>query len=183
MSRFSNIRMDIKRYSYNREISKFKLIIKALSHLGFWAILNYRIGKYLRSKINFKFIYLITGINKIIIEIITGISIPYSCDIGAGMLIAHFSGIIISSNAVIGKNCTLHQNVTIGAAGRNDKRGEPIIKDNVFIGAGAIIIGNITIGNNVAIGANSIVVDNIDDNAVLVCQKAKIINYNGSNNL
>lgn len=184
LSIIENLKKDIKRYSYNNfKMSKSKMIFKALSHLGFWAVLNYRIGKYIRRKINFKIIRVITGFNKMIIEILTGISIPYSCEIGGGILIAHFSGIMIASNVKIGCNCTLHQNTTIGAAGRGEKRGEPVIGDNVFIGAGAAILGKIKIADNVAIGANAVVIDNIDENAVVVSHKAKIINYNGATNL
>lgn len=178
------IRLDMYRYLYrNQKENDLKLFLKSISHIGFWALLNYRIGRYLRSRFNYRIVKVITGINKLIIEILTGISIPYSCEIGEGMLIGHFSGIIISSKAKIGKNVTLHQNVTIGAAGRGEKRGEPTIGDNVFIGAGAVILGNINIGNNVAIGANAVVTDNIPDNAVVVSGKAKIISYRGTNEL
>lgn len=71
----------------------------------------------------------------------------------------------------IGRNCTIHQNVTIG----DTKGGVPVLEDNVSIGAEAIIIGNIRIGNNVKIGAGAIVVDDVSDRATVVCSKAKII--------
>lgn len=178
------LKADISRYRYNEyQSSNLKLIFKSLTNLGFWALLNFRIGKYLRESFNLKIVKLITGINKVIIEIITGISIPYSCEIGGGLLIGHFSGIMIGSNVEIGENCTLHQNVTIGAAGRDEKRGEPQIGNNVFIGAGAVVLGKISIGNNVAIGANAVVVDNISSNAVVVSEKSKVINYKGTKSL
>lgn len=83
-------------------------------------------------------------------------------------------GIFISDCAHIGKNCTILQQVTIGSKIPGDKSG-PIIGDNVFIGAGAKIIGNIKIGNNVKIGANCIVVEDVPDNATVVAQKPRII--------
>lgn len=83
-------------------------------------------------------------------------------------------GVFVTENAKIGKNCTILQQVTIGAKLLGGNNG-PIIGDNVFIGAGAKIIGNVKIGNNVKIGANCIVVQDIPDNATVVMQKPRII--------
>lgn len=78
---------------------------------------------------------------------------------------------VINGSAVIGKNCTILHNVTIGAG----KGGSPVIGDNVYVGAGAIIIGNVKVGNNVKIGAGAIVVENVPDGSTIVSQKSKII--------
>ena len=80
-------------------------------------------------------------------------------------------GIVISHNAVIGKNVTIYHQVTIGEG----KNGAPKIGDDVQIGAGAIIIGNVVIGNHVKIGAGAIVVDDIPSNATVVAQKSRLI--------
>lgn len=80
-------------------------------------------------------------------------------------------GIIISHNAVIGENCVIYHQVTIGEG----KKGAPIIGNNVLIGSGAKVIGKIKIGNNVKIGAGCVVVNNIPDNATVVCEKARVI--------
>ena len=80
-------------------------------------------------------------------------------------------GIIVSHNAVIGKNCVIFHQVTIGEG----KGGAPTIGDNVFIGAGAKIIGNIKIGSNVTIGAGAVVVEDIPNGATVVCQKPRVI--------
>ena len=80
-------------------------------------------------------------------------------------------GIYISHNAVIGKNCTIFHQVTIGEG----KGGAPRIGDNCYIGAGAKIIGNIAIGNNVKIGAGCVVFEDIPDNSTVVMQKPRII--------
>lgn len=113
-------------------------------------------------------------------KIIYGIQIPVSTQIGKGFYIGHFGAIVISGKAVIGDNCNISQNVTIGVAARGNKKGVPIIGDNCYIAPGAKIIGNIKIGNNVAIGANAVVTTDIPDNAVVVGIPAKIISYNGS---
>lgn len=72
-------------------------------------------------------------------------------------------GIIVSHNAVIGKDCTIFHQVTIGEG----KNGAPVIGDNVLIGAGAKIIGNVHIGNNAKIGVNAVIVHDVPDGAVV----------------
>lgn len=78
----------------------------------------------------------------------------------------HLNGIIVSHKAIIGRNCTIFHQVTIGSNGKDDSA--PIIGDNVVIGAGAKIIGGIKIGNNVKIGANAVVSKNIPDNSTVI---------------
>ena len=82
-------------------------------------------------------------------------------------------GIIVTHNAVIGSNCTTYHQVTIGQG----NGGAPTIGDNVYIGAGAKIIGNVKIGNNVKIGANAVVLKNIEDNCTVVGVPAKVVKY------
>jgi len=81
---------------------------------------------------------------------------------------------------VIGKNCNISHQVTLGIANRGTHKGVPIIGDNVYIGPGAKIIGDINIGNNVAIGANCVVTKDVPDNAVVVGVPGKVISYEGS---
>lgn len=80
-------------------------------------------------------------------------------------------GIIVSHNAVIGRNAVIYHSVTIGEG----KGGAPVIGDNVFIGAGAIIIGKISIGNGVKIGAGCVVSVDVPDNATVVSAQCRII--------
>lgn len=84
------------------------------------------------------------------------------------------NGIIINPYSVIGKNCHIYHQVTLGDDGKFYKNA-PIIGDNVVIGPGAKLIGKIHIGNNVRIGANAVVVEDIPDNAIVVAPKARII--------
>ena len=109
-----------------------------------------------------------------------GISISQNIQIGSGLVFGHYGCIIVNPNCVIGKNCAICQGVTIGQVNRGDKKGVPIIGDNVYIGPGAKVIGGIRIGNNVAIGANCVVTKDIGDNAVVVGVPGKIISHNGS---
>lgn len=87
------------------------------------------------------------------------------------------SGIFISDGAYIGKDAIIFQGVTIGSNTLSDskKNGSPVIGDNVYIGAGAKIIGNVKVGNNVRIGANAIVVEDVPDNSVVVLDKPRVI--------
>ena len=85
------------------------------------------------------------------------------------------NGIIVSHYAHVGKNCWIAQQVTIGQA--IDKNVAPVIGDNVIIGAGAKILGEIRIGNNVVIGANAVVTTDVPDNCVVGGVPAKVIKY------
>ena len=90
--------------------------------------------------------------------------------IGKGLMVVHGSGTVIGGGAVIGDNLTIYQNATIGF-----QNGFPTIGDNVFIGAGAIVIGKIKVGNNVKIGAGAVVVNDVPDDCTVVGPKAMII--------
>ena len=109
-----------------------------------------------------------------------GISIPYITRIGSGFVIGHFGGIVVNEKAVIGNNCTISHGVTIGKAHRGKNMGYPVIGDNVYIGAGAKIIGKIKIGNNVVVGANCVVTKDMPDNAVVAGIPGQIISYDGT---
>ena len=87
------------------------------------------------------------------------------------------AGIFISAYAKLGKNCTILQHVIIGSNTMLDSKnqGFPVVGDNVFIGAGAMIIGNVKVGNNVRIGANCIVTQDVPDNSVCVLSGTKTI--------
>lgn len=87
------------------------------------------------------------------------------------------SSIFISQHAKIGKDAVIFQQVTIGSNTIEGSKnyGAPIIGDNCYIGAGAVIIGGIKIGDNVRIGANATVVTDIPDNAVVVSQPSRVI--------
>ena len=93
--------------------------------------------------------------------------------IGPGLAISHGFASTIGARS-IGKNCTIFQQVTLGAAGRV---GFPTILDNVTIYAGAVVIGNVTIGNNVVIGANATVYKNVPDNSTVLPGTSKIMRW------
>ncbi|WP_050484161.1 hypothetical protein [Pseudoalteromonas fuliginea] len=80
-----------------------------------------------------------------------GIEIPRVENIDTGLYIEHHGGVVVSSQTKIGKNVNLSQGVIIGISGKGDRRGVPVIGNNVYTAPGAKVLGKITIGNNVSI--------------------------------
>ncbi len=109
-----------------------------------------------------------------------GIQLSHGTEIGPGFYIGHFGTIVVSPSAVIGKNCNISQGVTVGRISQGERAGAPIIGDNVYIGPGAKLIGNIKIGDNVAIGANAVVTKDVDTSVVVAGVPAKVISDKGS---
>lgn len=107
-----------------------------------------------------------------------GVYIDERARIGKGLNIVHCFSIIIT-DCVIGDNVTIMHQTTIGKSRGGNRAGSPIIGDNVFIGAGAKIIGRVKIGKNVAIGANAVVTKDVPDGCVIAGIPARIIGHNG----
>ena len=94
-----------------------------------------------------------------------GFSIPINV-FGPGLSIVHYGTIVINSATKVGANCRIHACTNIGASGGSSKA--PQIGDNVYIGPGAKIYGNITIGNNIAIGANTVIHKSFDEDDIMI---------------
>lgn len=100
--------------------------------------------------------------------------IPGSASIGKGTEVGYWGiGTIIHSDAVIGSNCLIAQNVTIGK--KLGDKGVPVLGDNVYVGTGSVVFGEIKIGNNVIIGSNSVVNKDVPSNCTVVGNPFKII--------
>ncbi len=110
----------------------------------------------------------------------TNIEIHPGAKIGEGLFIDHGHGVVIGETAVIGNNCTIYHQVTLGGNGREKhSKRHPTVQDNVLIGAGAKILGPVTIGNNSMIGAGSIVLDDVPENSTVTGMKARVIKTDG----
>ena len=109
----------------------------------------------------------------------TGIEIHPGATIGKGLFIDHGMGVIVGETAVIGDNVTMFQGVTLGGTGKEKGKRHPTIKDNVVIGAGAKVLGNIVVGNNVLIGANAVVIRDVPDDSTVVGVPGRVAKKRG----
>lgn len=108
----------------------------------------------------------------------TGIEIHPGAIIGKNLFIDHGMGVVIGETAVIGDDVTIFHGVTLGGTGKEKGKRHPTIGNNVFIGSGSKILGNIQIGNYAKIGANAVVLTDIPDNTTVVGIPGKIIKNN-----
>ena len=178
---WQNILCDLARYRTTDERSTVAIFIMCP---GVIAGIYYRIGHWLwyPAEVNPKWLYVLRPfymVGKRLVEIYSGASLSPQARIGRGLHIGHFGSIFVAAG-LMGENCNLSQEVTIGIAGRGAQRGVPTLGDRVFIGAGAKVLGPIKIGNDAAIGANAVVMTQLSDRAVAVGVPAKIISYKGS---
>ncbi|MEM0542007.1 hypothetical protein WFZ85_05235 [Flavobacterium sp. j3] len=104
-----------------------------------------------------------------------GFQIPSNTIIGKGLYFSHFGTVVINENAIIGQNCNINHNVTIGRQNRGAKKGSPTIGNCVWFGTGSVVVGKISIGNNVLIAPNSYVNFDVPSNSIVVGNPAKII--------
>jgi serine O-acetyltransferase len=179
----SPLRADLRRRYAMTSGSTLKRVLSCARAPGVHAVLVLRFGQWSRRRskllrIVFDPIYAILDF---MVQALWGIEIPRAAKVGPGLYIGHYGGITVSSQAVIGRDCNLSQNITIGVSGGGARRGAPAIGDNVYIAPGARLFGKITIGNNVKIGANAVIHKDLPDNAIAVLDPGfKIISYAGN---
>jgi serine O-acetyltransferase len=106
-------------------------------------------------------------------SVVTGADIPLNCEIGGGLLLTHPNGVVIFPDAVIGPNCQIFQQVTIGTGG--PKPGAPILGGHVDVGAGAKILGGVRVGDHALIGANAVVLEDVPCGATAVGVPARVV--------
>lgn len=146
--------------------------------LGFWALLVYRFGHarfVIRSKIlraPWTIVYIV--LHKLV-EVFLGISIGSTARIGRRLEIEHHGCIVIHGATEMGDDCLIRQGVTIGNSGADDPLGAPKIGNRVQIGAGAKLIGRITVGDDAIVGANAVVVRDVPSGAVVGGVPARIL--------
>ncbi|EIV95676.1 serine O-acetyltransferase [Frankia sp. QA3] len=112
-------------------------------------------------------------------QIVTGIWISPEAQVGPGLFIAHFGGVIIGA-CEIGENCNIGHDVTIGKSGTGERFGRPKIGDRVSVGTGARILGRVDIGNDALIGANAVVTKSIAARAVVVGVPGRVVSGRGA---
>lgn len=174
---------DLDAYAYRKGWPRWAIIFVPFVYPATWPIIVFRFGAWvvrLRWSFLKMFLYVIYFPLKRLTEILTTIEISEHAEIGGGFYIAHIGNIVIGHHTVVGSNSSFHQGVTIGGEGSGGKF--PVLGDRVYFGAGAKIMGPVTIGNDVVIGANAVVIRDAPDNAVIGGVPAKILNYHSSRN-
>jgi len=110
---------------------------------------------------------------------LTGIEIHPGAKIGKKVFIDHGMGVVIGETAEIGNNCLLYQGVTLGGTGKSHGKRHPTLKENVVVGAGAKVLGSITVGANTRIGAGSVVVRSVKGNSTVVGVPGRVVHQSG----
>ena len=110
---------------------------------------------------------------------LTGIEIHPGAKIGRKVFIDHGMGVVIGETAEIGNNCLLYQGVTLGGTGKSHGKRHPTLKENVVVGAGAKVLGSITVGANTRIGAGSVVVRSVQGNSTVVGIPGRVVHQSG----
>lgn len=110
---------------------------------------------------------------------LTGIEIHPGAVIGEGLFIDHGMGVVIGETSIIGDNVTLFQGVTLGGTGKEKGKRHPTLGNNIVVGAGAKILGNIKIGDNVLVGANAVVIRDIPSDSTVVGVPGRVAKRRG----
>lgn len=160
---------------FERDPAASNYLEVVLLYAGLHAVVYHRIAHVLwKARIPFVPRYLSQ-----VARFFTGIEIHPAAEIGDGLFIDHGMGVVIGETSVVGKNVTLYQGVTLGGTGKEKGKRHPNIEDNVVVGTGAKILGNITVGENSYIGANAVVLKDVPPNSTVVGVPGRITKQEG----
>jgi len=143
----------------------------ALTYAGFHALLFHRLAHWLLKK---RVPFIPRALSQFA-RFITGIEVHPGASIGSGLFIDHGMGVVIGETTEIGDNVTLFQGVTLGGTGKQRGKRHPTLGSHVVVGAGAKVLGPITIGDYVKIGANSVVLQDVPDHSTVVGIPGRIV--------
>lgn len=167
---FRQIREDI-RVIFDRDPAAKTMIEVILSYPGLHALIFHRMAHFLYKKNRVLLPRLISQFSRFL----TGIEIHPGATIGQGLFIDHGMGVVIGETAEVGDNVTIYQGVTLGGTGKEKGKRHPTIGNNVFIGAGAKVLGSIKVGDNVKIGAGSVVTKPVPNDSTVVGVPGKVV--------
>ncbi len=157
--------------AFGRDPAARNILEIIICYPGLHSIWVHRFSNILWHK-NFKFLArLISQISRFV----TGIEIHPGAKLGEGVFIDHGMGVVVGETAEVGDNVTIYHGVTLGGVSWSKSKRHPTIGNNVVIGAGAKILGNIKIGDNTTIGANSVVIKEVPENSTVVGIPGRII--------
>jgi len=166
----SSIREDMANVLEHDPAAKSRLEI-FLCYSGLHAVWFYRVNHWLWNHN----LFLLGRWLSQVARLLTGIEIHPAAKLGRRLFIDHGMGVVIGETAVVGDDVTLYQGVTLGGTGKEQGKRHPTIEDNVVVGGGAKILGNITVGKNCRIGAGSVVLRNVPENSTVVGVPGHII--------
>lgn len=179
---FIKLRKDIRRF-VKKDPATDSALEAVFFHSGFHAILVYRLANALwYLKLPKLLEMLMRFISKTLTfssKVATGVEIHPGAQIDAGFFIDHGVGVVIGETTVIGKNVCVYQGVTLGGTSLKEGKRHPTLGNNIVVGAGAKVLGNIDIGNYVQIGANSVVLKDIPSDCTVVGIPGRIVKMNG----
>jgi len=156
---------------YEKDPAAKNLIEIILCYPGLHALIAYRLAHRL-----YKWhIPLIPRVISYLTRIITGIEIHPAAKIGRRFFIDHGEGVVIGETTVIGDDVLLYQQVTLGGTGKEQGKRHPTLGNNVIVGAGAKVLGNITLGDNVRVGAGSVVIEDVPNDSTVVGVPGRIV--------
>lgn len=160
---------------FERDPAAASFLEVLLTYSGLHALVFYRIANML-FKMHIPFLpRYISQLGKFF----TGIEIHPGASIGNGLFIDHGMGVVVGETTIIGDNVTMYQGVTLGGTGKEKGKRHPTIGNNVVVGAGAKVLGNITIGDNSYIGSNAVVIKDVPDNSTVVGVPGRITKQDG----
>lgn len=166
----SKVKEDIN-VIYENDPAAKNLLEVILCYPGLHALIAYRFAHRL-YKWN---IPLIPRMISYLTRIITGIEIHPAAKIGRRFFIDHGDGVVIGETTVIGNDVLIYQQVTLGGTGKESGKRHPTLGNKVIVGAGAKVLGNITIGDNVRIGAGSVVIEDVPPHSTVVGVPGRIV--------
>lgn len=170
---FYKIKKDIEYIMENDPAARTKLDVFLL-YPSIHARLAHMISHFLYKK---NLLFLARLISQIA-RFLTAIEIHPGATLGAGILIDHGMGVVIGETAELGDRITIYHGTTLGGTGKEKGKRHPTVGDNVVIGAGSKVLGNIKIGSNSKIGANSVVLDDVPEGATVVGIPGKVVKIN-----
>ncbi|MEK6538343.1 MAG: serine O-acetyltransferase [Nitrospirota bacterium] len=171
---FENIKKDLYAV-FERDPAASGKIEVLLTYPGFHAVLLHRIAHWLWKRD----VPVLPRVISHFSRFLTGIEIHPGARIGSYFFIDHGMGVVIGETTVIGNNVTLFQGVTLGGTGKEKGKRHPTLGNNIVVGVGAKVLGNIVIGDNVKIGANSVVLESVPPDSTVVGVPGRIVKQGG----
>ena len=154
-----------------RDPAAKSLIEVILLYPGYHAILFHRVAHLLYKA----HLYFLARLISQISRTLTGIEIHPGAQIGKRLFIDHGMGVVIGETAIIGDDCLIYHQVTLGGMSAKDEKRHPTLGNNVMVGTGAKVLGNIHIGDNVKIGANCIVINDVEAGKTIIGVPGEIL--------